>query len=124
MIQQFWSDIDSIVSQIGIVKEITTKQLQAVKKTGDIFLDFKKMTEQTGNSVDKMDQLISEMFEIDQYVVNAAQLITDISKKAEGLSAKVADSLEKELENIQNSAGNVTMVSHAMAKEMEIFKLK
>lgn len=124
MIQQFCSDIDSIVSQIGIVKEITTKQIQAVKKTGDIFLDFKKMTEQTGNSVDKMDQLISEMFEIDQYVVNAAQLITDISKKAEGLSAKVADSLEKELENIQNSAGNVTMVSHAMAKEMEIFKLK
>lgn len=124
MIQEFCNDVDSIVSQMEIVREITTRQIQAVQKTGAIFLDFKKMTEQTGSSAGEMGRLIDEMYEIDQYIVNAAQLINDISKRAEDLSGEVAASLERELEHIQKSAENLTVVSNAMAQEMEKFKLE
>lgn len=124
IIEQFCTDIDGIVSQMEAVREITQAQIQAVQKTGDIFIEFQKVTSQTSATAGDMDGLIDEMYDIDQSIVNAAQHISDISRKAETLSAEVAASLETELKDIQSSAKSLTMVSGEMEQEMGKFKLE
>lgn len=123
IIAEFCSDMDGIVSQIEDVRNITEAQIGAVQKTGSIFVDFKHMTEQTGSLAGDLDSLIDEMYEIDRFIVDAVQRISDISKKAEDLSGEVALSLEEELEDIQNSVKSLTMVSGEMEQEMGKFKL-
>lgn len=123
IIAEFCSDMDGIVSQIEDVRNITEAQIGAVQKTGSIFVDFKHMTEQTGSLAEDLDSLIDEMYEIDRFIVDAVQRISDISKKAEDLSGEVALSLEEELEDIQNSVKSLTMVSGEMEQEMGKFKL-
>lgn len=123
MIAEFCGDIDAVVTQIEDVKEIMASQVQAVRKTGDIFLGFQKITEQTGRSVSDMDGLVEEMYEIDRLIVAAAGRISDITKKTEDLSGKVASSMSEELEHIQNGVESLTTVSGEMEKEMGNFKL-
>ena len=123
IIAEFCNDMDGIVSQIEDVRNITEAQIGAVQKTGSIFVDFKHMTQQTGSLAGDLDSLIDEMYEIDRFIVDAVQRISDISKKAEDLSGEVALSLEEELKDIQNSVKSLTMVSGEMEQEMGKFKL-
>lgn len=123
MMAEFRSDIDGIVSRMEDVREITLTQIQAVQKTGDLFRGFQKTTEQTGSLADDMDSLIDEMYEIDCFIVNAAQRIRDISQKAEELSGEVSESLDTELKDIQSSVKSLTLVSVEMEQEMGKFKL-
>lgn len=123
IIGEFCSDMDGIVSQMENVRVITEAQIRAVQKIGDIFYEFKKMTEQTGSSAGEMDSLIDEMYEIDRFIVSAAQSIHDISRKAEELSKEVAGSLDDELKDIQSSVKGIAGVSGGMELEMGKFKL-
>ncbi len=123
IVVEFCGDIDSIVSQMEDVKEITLAQIQSVQRIGDIFLDFEKMSGQTSSTAGSMDSLIDEMYEIDQSIVNAAQHISAISKNAEHLSGEAAASLEEELRDIQSGVKSLTMVSGEMEQEMKKFKL-
>lgn len=124
MIEMFCSDINEIVAQFEQMKTATVAQIQAVQKTGDIFADFKKVTEQTGSSASDMNGFIQEMYEIDQKIVAAAQRIHDISKQAEVLSGEAAESVEKELMDIQIGVESLTMVSDLMEQEMRKFQLR
>ncbi len=124
MIEMFCSDINEIVAQFEQMKTATAAQIQAVQKTGDIFADFKKVTEQTGSSASDMNGFIQEMYEIDQKIVAAAQRIHDISKQAEVLSGEAAVSVEKELMDIQIGVESLTMVSDLMEQEMRKFQLR
>lgn len=123
IIAELCGDIEDIVAHIEEVKKTMAGQVQAVQKVGEIFLDFKKVTEQTSSSAGEMDALIEEMYEIDRSIVSAAHLISDISKKAEDLSAEVTASLEDELKDIQNGVKSLTTVSGGMEQEMGNFKL-
>ena len=123
MIDAFCSDIDGIVSQFEEMKTIIMAQIMAVQKTGDIFRDFKRVTEQTGSSVSDMNGFIQEMYEIDQQIAAAALRIHDISKQAENLSSEAAASVEKELMDIQIGVESLTMVSDLMEQEMRKFRL-
>lgn len=124
IITAFCNDVDSIVTQTEDVQKITAAQIQAVQKTGEIFLEFKTMTEQTSASAGDMDGLIDEMSEIAQFIVDAAQRINDISTKAEGLSGQVTTALDEQLEDIQSSVKSLTMVSGEMKQEMGQFQLE
>lgn len=124
IITAFCNDVDSIVTQIEDVQKITAAQIQAVQKTGEIFLEFQTMTEQTSTSASDMDGLIDEMSEIAQFIVDAAQRINDISTKAEGLSGQVTTALDEQLEDIQSSVKSLTMVSGEMKQEMGQFQLE
>ncbi len=123
MIAEFCSDMDGIVSQMEDVRDITKAQIDSVQKMGGIFEDFKHMTEQTGSLAGEMDRLIDEMYEIDRFIVEAVERISDISKKAEHLSGKVSVSVDEELKDIQSSVKSLTMVSGEMEQEMGRFKL-
>ena len=90
---------------------------------GNIFLDFKKVTEQTESSASDMNGFIQEMYEIDQQIAAAALRIHDISKQAENLSCEAAASVEKELMDIQIGVESLTMVSDLMEQEMRKFRL-
>lgn len=124
IINTFCNDVDGIVNQIEEVREITASQIQAVQKTGEIFLEFQTMTEQTSTSAGDMDVLIDEMSEIAQFIVEAAQRINDISTKAESLSGQVTAALNEQLEDIQSSVRSLTTVSGEMKQEMEQFQLE
>lgn len=124
IITAFCNDVDSIVTQTEDVQTITAAQIQAVQKTGEIFLEFQTMTEQTSTSASDMDGLIDEMSEIAQFIVDAAQRINDISTKAEGLSGQVTAALDEQLEDIQSSVKSLTMVSGEMKQEMGQFQLE
>lgn len=123
IIEEFCSDIDSIVSRMENVTEITKAQMQAAEKAENIFCHFKEMTEHTESSASDMDRLVDKMYEIDRFIVNAAQRIRDISKKTEDLSGQVSSSLEEEVRDIQNSVKSLLMVSGEMKQEMGRFKL-
>lgn len=123
MIAEFCGEIDDIVTQIEDVKEIMAAQVQAVSKTGDVFHDFKKITEQTGSSAGDMDSLVEEMYGIDRLIVEAAQRISDISKQAEALAGEAAASMDEELKDIQNGLKSLAAVSGEMEQEMGKFKL-
>lgn len=123
MITEFCSEIDGIVDQMQNVRSITEAQIQAVQKAGAVFYEFKEMTEQTGALAGDMDKLVEEMYEIDHSIVEAAQKISEISQKAEGLSGHVAGALEQELQDIQESVGHLAAVSGGMEQEMGEFKL-
>lgn len=70
-----------------------------------------------------MDRLIEEMYEIDRFIVSAAQRIHDVSQKTEDLSMEVDASLESELERIQGSVQSLAEVSTEMEREMGKFQL-
>ena len=122
--EEFCNDIQQIVAQTKNLKQIMQAQIEAVQKTEEIFLDFTKTTEQTGSFAGDMDGLIEEMYESDRRIADAAQRICDISKTAEGLSEKVASSMEEELKDIQSGVESLTKVSSQMEREMEKFKLE
>lgn len=123
MIDEFCKDMKDIVVYIEEVKKTMAGQVQAVQKVEEIFLDFQRVTGQTSSSAGEMDTLIEEMYEIDRSIVSAAHLISDISKKAEDLSAEVTASLEEEHKDIQNGVESLTAVSGGMEREMGNFKL-
>lgn len=123
IIVELCRDIKEIVTNIENVKGAVTTQVQATRKVKDVFGDFKQLAGQTSDSVSDIDHLIEEMYEIDHSIVNAAQRISDISQKAEGLSMEVTDSLEDELRSIQSGVHSLTMISGEMEREMSKFKL-
>ncbi len=123
IIGELCHDVEEIVSGTEEVKRTMALQVEAVRKVGEVVLDFKRITEQTGSSADDMNRLIEEMFEIDQSIVSAAQRISDVSKKTEDLSVEAASSLERELGEIQGSVQSLTAVSAEMGKEMGKFRL-
>lgn len=123
MIKEFCSDIDGIVSGMEDVRNTASVQMQAVQKTGDIFLEFKQMTEQTESCAGDMDRFIDEMYETSRRIAEAAQRIREISKKAQELSGEAAASLNGELEEIRGSVKRITEVSGGMELEMGKFRL-
>ena len=123
IIEELCSDIGDTVSNIEEVKKAVTTQIQATHTVKKIFLDFKKLAEQTSDSVNGIDELIEEMYEIDRSIVEAAQNISDISQKTEDLSEKAASSLDEELKDIQSSVQSLATISGEFKQEMIKFKL-
>lgn len=124
MITEFCEEMQEVVVQITDASQIMTAQADAVQKTEDLFSDFQRITEQTGNSAGEMDRLIEEMYEIDRMTVAAAQRISGISQKAEDLTKEAAASMEEEIKDIQSGVKSLRMVSDEMGQEMEKFKLR
>ena len=123
IIEELCGDIGDTVSNIEEVKKAVTAQIQATQAVKRIFLDFKKLAEQTSGSVNGIDELIEEMYEIDHSIVEAAQNIRDISQKTEDLSEEVAGMLDEELKDIQSSVQSLVTVSGDLEQEMTKFKL-
>lgn len=98
-------------------------QLQAAKKVEEVFHIFTELAGQTSSSVNDIDQLIEEMYDIDHSIVQAAQRIRDVSGKTEDLSMKVSSSLGEELQDIQSSVCSLTSISGDLEMEMSKFKL-
>ena len=123
IIEELCSDIGDTVSNIEEVKKAVTAQIQATQTVKKIFLDFKNLAEQTSGSVNGIDELIEELYEIDRSIVEAAQNIRDISQKNEDLSEEVARSLDEELKDIQSSVQSLATISGEFEQEMTKFKL-
>lgn len=123
IIEELCSDIGDTVSNIEEVKKAVTAQIQATETVKKIFFDFKKLAEQTSGSVNGIDGLIEEMYEIDRSIVEAAQNIQDVSQKTEGLSEEAAGSLDEELKDIQGSVQSLATISGELEQEMTKFKL-
>ena len=123
IIEELCSDIGDTVSNIEEVKKAVAAQIQATQTVKKIFLEFKKLAEQTSGSVNGIDELIEEMYEIDRSIVEAAQSIQDISQKTENLSEEAAGSLDEELTDIQNSVSSLAAISGELEKEITKFKL-
>ena len=123
IIEELCSDIGDTVSNIEEVKKAVTAQIQATQTVKKIFMDFKNLAEQTSGSVNGIDELIEELYEIDRSIVEAAQNIRDISQKNEDLSEEVARSLDEELKDIQSSVQSLATISGEFEQEMTKFKL-
>ncbi len=123
MVAGFCKDMDSIAAQVDDVREITAAQIQAAQKAGEVFLSFQEAAGQTSSFAADMDSMIGNMYEIDRFVADALQRISDIAKKAEGLSGEVSVSLDEKLKEVQNSAESITGVSSGLEQEMAKFKL-
>ena len=123
IIRELCSDIEDTVSNIEEVKKAMAVQTQAAKKVEEIFNIFKDLAGQTSGSVNDIDGLIEEMYDIDHSIVQAAQRIRDVCQKAEDLSMEVTGSLGGELEDIQSSVHSLTAISGELETEMMKFKL-
>ena len=123
IIEELCSDIGDTVSNIEEVKKAVTAQIEATETVKKIFLDFRKLAEQTSGSVNEIDKLIEEMYEIDRSIVEAAQNIQDVSQETEGLSEEAAGSLDEELKDIQSSVQSLAAISGELEQEMTKFKL-
>ena len=123
IIRELCSDIEETVSNIEDVKKAMVVQLQSTKKVEEIFRVFTKLAGQTSSSVNDIDQLIEEMYDIDHSIVQSAQRIRDVSEKAEKLSVEVTGSLGEELQDIQSSVQSLTSISGDLEMEMSKFKL-
>ncbi len=124
IIKEFCSGLGGIVSRMEDVRNSASVQMEAVRKTGDIFLEFKQMAQQTGNCAGDMDRFIGEMYETSRLIADAAQRIHDISQKAEELSGEAAASLNGELKDIRDSVNRIVKVSDGMELEMGKFRLE
>lgn len=123
IIGELYRDIGETVSNIEDVKKAMAVQLQAAKKVEEVFHIFTELAGQTSSSVNDIDQLIEEMYDIDHSIVQAAQRIRDVSGKTEDLSMKVSSSLGEELQDIQSSVCSLTSISGDLETEMSKFKL-
>lgn len=123
IMEELCREIAVLVSDIEEMRGTMAMQVQAVRKAGEAVLGFQRITEQTGRSAGDMDRLIEEMYEIDRFIVSAAQRIHDVSQKTEDLSMEVDASLESELERIQGSVQSLAEVSTEMEREMGKFQL-
>ena len=123
IIGELCSDIEDTVSNIEEVKNAVAAQILATQTVKKIFLDFKKLAEQTSGSVNGIDELIEEMYKIDRSIVEAAQNIQDISQKNEDLSEEATGSLDEELKDIQSSVQSLATISGELEQEMTKFKL-
>ena len=123
IIGELCDDIGETVSNIEEVKKAVTAQIEATETVKTIFMDFKKLAEQTSGSVNGIDELIEEMYEIDRSIVEAAQNIQDISQQTEDLSEEAAGSLDEELEDIRSSVQSLAAISGELEQEMTKFKL-
>lgn len=123
IIGELCDDIGETVSNIEEVKKAVTAQIEATETVKTIFMDFKKLAEQTSGSVNGIDELIEEMYEIDRSIVEAAQNIQDISQKTEDLSEEAAGSLDEELEDIRSSVQSLAAISGELEQEMTKFRL-
>jgi len=123
IIGELCADIGETVSNIEDVKKAMAVQLQATKKVEQIFHVFTELAGQTSISVNDINQLIEEMYDIDHSIVQSAQRIRDVSEKAEDLSVKLTGSLGEELQDIQSSVHSLTAISGDLEFEMSKFKL-
>lgn len=123
IIAQLCKDIEATVNEIEKVKSSMTVQMGAAQKVEEIFSRYKELAGQTSSSVNAIDGLIAEMYEIDHSVIRAVESIRDVSRKTEGLSAEVIGALEKELKDIQSEVGSLAEISDELEQEMEKFKI-
>lgn len=123
IIVQLCKDIEATVNEIEKVKSSMTVQMGAAQKVEEIFSRYKELAGQTSSSVNAIDGLIAEMYEIDHSVIRAVESIRDVSRKTEGLSAEVIGALERELKDIQSEVGSLAEISHELEQEMEKFKI-
>lgn len=123
IIVQLCRDIEATVAEIEKVKSSMAVQMEAAQKVEEIFSRYKELAGQTSSSVNAIDGLIAEMYEIDRSIIRAAESIRDVSRKTEGLSAEVIGSLEKELKNIQSEVGGLAEISAELEQEMKKFKI-
>lgn len=123
IIVELCKDIEEAVSNIEEVKGSMAVQMEAVQKVKEIIDIFRKLAGQTSSSVNDIDGLIAEMYEIDHSIVYAAQRILDVSQKTEELSVEVTGSLEEELKDIQSGVSSLTEISGYMEQEMRKFKV-
>lgn len=123
IIVELCRDIEATVSDIEKVKSSMAVQMEAAQKVEEVFGSYKELAGQTSSSVNAIDGLITEMYEIDNTIIHAVQRIRDVSQNTEGLSAEVIASLEEELRNIQNEVGSLTEISGGLEQEMKKFKI-
>lgn len=123
IIAELCKDIEATVSDIEGVKNSVAVQMEAAQKVEEIISSYKELAGQTSSSVNAIDGLVAEMYEIDNSILVAVQRICDISQKTEGLSAEVIRALEKELTDIRSEVGSIEEVSKELEKEMKKFKI-
>lgn len=119
-------DISDTVENIEAVRTDVQSQTQTVEKVQETFSNFRMLAEKTKESVSNMEKLVEEMHESNRLVVHAVERIRDISTNTAELTDKSADSLEEQLQVIQNVADridNLSLVSAEMEQEMTKFKL-
>ena len=123
IIAELCKDIEATVSDIEGVKNSVAVQMEAAQKVEEIISSYKELAGQTSSSVNAIDGLVAEMYEIDNSILVAVQRICDISQKTEGLSAEVIRALELELTDIRSEVGSIEEVSKELEKEMKKFKI-
>lgn len=126
IIVELCKDISDTVENIEQVRAGVDEQMQTAKKVQETFSDFHMLAEKTKESVSNMEKLVEEMHESNHLVVHAIERIHDISENTAKLTDKSANSLEEQLEGIQNIAGridNLSLVSTEIEQEMTKFKL-
>ncbi len=124
IMEQLCKDIEVTVSDIEGVKNSVTVQMEAAQKVEEIFVSYKELAEKMGSSVNAIDGLVAEMYEIDNSITRAVCRIRDVSRKTEGLSGEVIASLDDELKSIRDEVGSIREVSAELGQEMKKFKIE
>ncbi len=126
IIADLCQDISDTAANIESVRTGVNGQTQSADNVQETFADFLILAEKTRASVTNMETLIGEMHQCDRAVVNAVEQIRNISANAAALTESAADSLEEQLNRIQNVAeriNSLSAVSAEMEQELTKFKL-
>ncbi len=126
IIQEFCKDIDNTVGNIKEMQEKMINQMKAVMIVGQTFDKLEEMNSKTTSSIQKIEEMVNEMYQINNSVVSAINRISNISKNTAELTKDSFSSLQEQYEGIcivAERVKNLSLVSVEMEQEMSKFKV-
>lgn len=126
IIQEFCKDIDNTVRNIKEMQEKMINQMKAVMIVGQTFDKLEEMNSKTTSSIQKIEEMVNEMYQINNSVVSAINRISNISKNTAELTKDSFSSLQEQYEGIcivAERVKNLSLVSVEMEQEMSKFKV-
>lgn len=126
IIQEFCRDIDNTVENIKEMQEKMISQMKAVMIVDQTFDKLEEMNSKTTSSIQEIEKMVNEMYQINNSVVSAINRISDISKNTAELTKDSFSSLQEQYEGIRIVAErvkNLSLVSVEMEQEMSKFKV-
>lgn len=127
IITKLQSEIQQIVSEIEGIKEVFTKQIEAVDKVESSFDHFRTSSDETLSVVKQVGELIDTYDSLNHEVIDSIDSIYNISKQTEENAERVADHIKQQKDDIYEIAGkvdNMNAASEMLETEMSMLTIE
>lgn len=127
IITKLQSEIQQIVSEIEGIKEVFTKQIEAVDKVESSFDHFRTSSDETLSVVKQVGELIDTYDSLNHEVIDSIDNIYNISKQTEENAERVAEHIKQQKDDIYEIAGkvdNMNAASEMLETEMSMLTIE